>query len=112
MSWKAHTGLQTPLRANEGILFMPNCPNLWRSSDGARQLQDRGIRQRRLDLFSPLSGEVTAVNPKLRTSREILNHDSHRGRRLVLVQISDWKEGKNLLAADDCKAYLLKGKSI
>jgi hypothetical protein len=91
---------------------MPNYPNFWRSSDGEQQIQDRGIRQRRLNLFSTLSGKVTAINPKPQTGPETLSSGPRSEGRLIHIQISDWKEGKNPLAADDCKAYLLKGKSI
>jgi glycine cleavage system H protein len=55
---------------------------------------------------SPVSGEVTGVTSKLRTSQEILNPDFHRDGQAVFVQIPDWKVGMNPLAADDCEVYL------
>ena len=58
------------------------------------------------DIYSPLSGEVTAVNDLLTASPEKLNEDPHGDAWLVKIKLSAPDEIKRLLSAEDYQKYL------
>jgi glycine cleavage system H protein len=58
------------------------------------------------DLFSPVSGEVTAVNELLATSPEKLNEDPHGAAWLFKIKLSAPAEIQELLSAADYQAYV------
>jgi glycine cleavage system H protein len=57
------------------------------------------------DIYSPISGEVTAVNDLLATSPEKLNEDPHGAAWLFKVKLSSPDEVKELMSAADYTAY-------
>jgi len=63
------------------------------------------------EIYSPVSGEVTAVNTKLQNNPEMLNSDPHGEAWLVQVRLSDRSEIEKLMTADEYEAYLQKEKS-
>ena len=58
------------------------------------------------DIYSPVTGEVTAVNDLLATSPEKLNEDPHGAAWLVKVKLSDPNEINNLLPLADYQSYI------
>jgi glycine cleavage system H protein len=58
------------------------------------------------DLYSPITGEVTAVNETLAKAPETLNSDPHGEAWLVKVKLSNPDEIQNLLTAEDYQSYL------
>ncbi|HEY4363259.1 MAG TPA: glycine cleavage system protein GcvH [Bryobacteraceae bacterium] len=58
------------------------------------------------DLFSPVSGEVTAVNEALATAPEKLNADPHGEAWLIKMKLSAPDEAAALLSAADYQAYV------
>ncbi|MBV9303079.1 MAG: glycine cleavage system protein GcvH [Acidobacteriaceae bacterium] len=58
------------------------------------------------DIYSPVSGEVTAVNELLSTSPEKLNEDPHGAAWLIKVKLSDSGELNGLLSAADYQSYI------
>lgn len=58
------------------------------------------------DIYSPVSGEVTAVNELLATSPEKLNEDPHGAAWLVKVKLSDPDEINKLLPVGDYQSYI------
>jgi len=63
------------------------------------------------EIYSPVSGEVTAVNTKLQNSPEILNSDPHGEAWLIQVRLADRSEIEKLMTADEYEAYIQKEKS-
>jgi glycine cleavage system H protein len=63
------------------------------------------------EIYSPVSGEVAAVNTKLQNNPEMLNSDPHREAWLVQVRLSDRSEIEKLMTADEYEAYIRKEKS-
>jgi glycine cleavage system H protein len=63
------------------------------------------------ELHSPVSGEVTAVNAKLRNNPEMLNADPHGAAWLIQMRLSDRSELEKLMSAEDYEAYVQKEKS-
>ena len=63
------------------------------------------------EIYSPVSGKVTAVNAKLQNNPEMLNADPHGEAWLVQVQLSDRSEIEKLMTADEYEAYIQKEKS-
>jgi glycine cleavage system H protein len=57
------------------------------------------------DIYSPISGEVIAVNDLLTTSPEKLNEDPHGAAWLVKIKLSAPDEMKDLLSAADYQKY-------
>ena len=62
------------------------------------------------EIYSPVTGEVTAINPKVQSSPEILNADPHGDAWLIQVRLSDRREIENLMTADDYEAYIKEKK--
>jgi glycine cleavage system H protein len=58
------------------------------------------------DIYSPVSGEVVAVNELLATNPEKLNEDPHGNAWLVKVRLSAPDELSNLLSAADYQTYI------
>ena len=58
------------------------------------------------DIYSPVSGEVTAVNELLATSPEKLNDDPHGAAWLVKVKLSSPDEIKSLLPVGEYQTYI------
>ena len=57
------------------------------------------------DIYSPVSGEVSAVNDLLTSSPEKLNEDPHGVAWLVKIKLSAPEETKDLMSAADYQAY-------
>jgi glycine cleavage system H protein len=58
------------------------------------------------DIYSPVSGEVTAINPALADKPEALNTDPHGVAWLVKLRLSAPAEVEDLLSAADYQAYI------
>ncbi|MCU0229344.1 MAG: glycine cleavage system protein GcvH [Bryobacterales bacterium] len=58
------------------------------------------------DLYSPVTGEVTAVNELLATAPEKLNADPHGEAWLIKVTLTDASEIQDLLSAEEYQTYL------
>jgi len=58
------------------------------------------------DIYSPVSGEVIAVNDLLTASPEKLNEDPHGAAWLVKIKLSAPDEVKNLMSTADYQAYI------
>jgi glycine cleavage system H protein len=61
------------------------------------------------DIYSPVSGEITAVNELLATAPEKLNDDPHGGAWLIKMKLTAPAELKSLLSAAQYQEYLEKG---
>jgi glycine cleavage system H protein len=57
------------------------------------------------DLYSPISGTVTATNDELKNSPDKINEDAH-GAWIIKVQLSDPSELEKLLDAADYEAFV------
>jgi len=58
------------------------------------------------DIYSPVSGEVIAINETLTSAPEKLNEDPHGAAWLVKVRLSAPDEIKQLLSASDYQTYI------
>ncbi len=58
------------------------------------------------DMFIPVSGEVTEVNPKIDDNPEIVNKDPYGDGWLIKVKMSDPSELDALLDAEAYKAHI------
>ncbi len=58
------------------------------------------------DIYSPVSGEILAINETLATSPEKLNADPHGEAWLVRVKLKDLAEIPGLMTAADYKNYI------
>jgi len=63
------------------------------------------------EIYSPVTGEVTAVNPKIQSSPELLNADPHGDAWLIRVRFEDRSEVDNLMTAEDYEAYIQQEKT-
>jgi glycine cleavage system H protein len=62
------------------------------------------------EIYSPVTGVVTAINSKLQSSPEIVNADPHGDAWLIRVRLTDRREIENLMTADDYEAYIKEKK--
>ena len=58
------------------------------------------------EVFSPVTGEVTAVNSKLADTPELVNQDPHGAAWFVKVRLADRRETEGLMTSDQYEAYL------
>jgi glycine cleavage system H protein len=58
------------------------------------------------DIYSPVSGEIIAINESLTGAPEKLNADPHGEAWLVKVKLSNPEEVKGLMSAADYQAYI------
>jgi glycine cleavage system H protein len=58
------------------------------------------------DVYSPVSGEVVAINEALSTAPEKLNAEPHDGAWLIKVKIGDAAEIQDLMTAADYQKYI------
>jgi glycine cleavage system H protein len=63
------------------------------------------------EMFSPVTGEVVAVNTKLQSAPEILNADPHGEAWLIRVRLSNPHEIDSLLTSEDYEAYIREEKA-
>jgi len=62
------------------------------------------------DIYSPVSGEVVAVNSKLQDKPELINTDPYGEGWLVRVSLTDPREAEGLMSSEDYEAYV-QGKA-
>ena len=58
------------------------------------------------EVFSPVSGEVTAVNDALANSPEKINQEPHAGGWLIKLKLSDPSEASALMDSAAYMAYV------
>ena len=58
------------------------------------------------DLFMPVAGEITEVNPGLEENPEIVNSDPYGEGWMVKVRVSDASQTEGLLSAADYEALI------
>jgi glycine cleavage system H protein len=58
------------------------------------------------DLYSPITGEVTAINDALSSAPEKLNADPHGEAWLIKVKLAKPSEIEKLLSAEDYQSYI------
>jgi glycine cleavage system H protein len=58
------------------------------------------------DVYSPVTGDVTAVNSKLQDNPELLNSDPHDTAWLIRVRLKDRRETESLMTADQYEAFI------
>ena len=63
------------------------------------------------EIYSPVSGEVTAVNARLQNNPEMLNADPHGEAWLIRVGLADRRETEKLMTFDEYEGYIEKTKA-
>ncbi len=58
------------------------------------------------DIFAPVSGEVVAVNEKLRDEPELINASAEKEGWILKIKISDSNEIEKLLSKEEYKKFL------
>jgi len=59
------------------------------------------------DLFMPISGEVVAVNERLASEPELVNHDCYGAGWMLKVKTTDPGELKDTLSADQYREFVV-----
>ena len=63
------------------------------------------------EIFSPVTGEVTAANLKLQNNPELINTDPHGDAWLIKVHLEDRSETDSLMSSDEYEAYIKEEKA-
>ena len=63
------------------------------------------------EIFSPVTGKVSAINLLLNNSPEMLNADPHGEAWLVRIRLLDRSEIEELMTADEYEAFLQEEKA-
>jgi len=58
------------------------------------------------DIYSPMSGKITAVNDDLNEEPSLINKSPHESGWIAKVKLSDSEERSNLMSADEYRKYL------
>jgi len=58
------------------------------------------------DIYSPMSGKITAVNDDLNEEPSLINKSPHESGWIAKVKLSDTEEQSNLMTADEYRKYL------
>jgi len=58
------------------------------------------------DVYSPLSGEVLAVNDELNDEPSLINQDPYGKGWIVRIRMSDPSQVESLMSAEEYKAFL------
>lgn len=58
------------------------------------------------DVYTPVSGEVTAVNEKLNDSPELVNEDPHGKGWIIRIKIKDKSELEKLMSVTEYEKFL------
>lgn len=61
------------------------------------------------DVYSPVTGEVVAVNPKIQQAPELVNTDPHGEGWLVKIRLKDRSETDGLMTAEEYEAFVASG---
>jgi len=62
------------------------------------------------EIYSPVTGEVIAVNGKLQNNPELINTDPHGDAWLVKVNLADRSETDGLMSAEEYEAFIAQEK--
>ncbi len=63
------------------------------------------------EIFSPVTGEVIAINTQLQNRPEMLNTDPHGEAWLIRIRLADQRETESLMTAEEYEAYLKEEKA-
>jgi len=58
------------------------------------------------DIFSPMSGRVVEVNPKLEDNPSLINKSPYEKGWMAKIEVADLDEANNLMTADEYRSYL------
>ncbi|NPA35987.1 MAG: glycine cleavage system protein GcvH [Chlorobi bacterium] len=58
------------------------------------------------DLYMPVSGEVTEVNPDLEDKPELVNQEPYEGGWMIKIKMSNPSDADSLLSAEEYKALI------
>ena len=58
------------------------------------------------DIYSPLSGEVVAVNEELNDSPELINQDPHNNGWIIKIKVKEETETEKLMSATEYEKFL------
>lgn len=61
------------------------------------------------DIFSPVTGEVIGLNPKVQQRPELVNTDPHGEGWLVRIRLKDRAETEGLMSAEEYEAFIASG---
>lgn len=62
------------------------------------------------EIYSPVTGQVTAANGKLQNNPELINTDPHGDAWLIKVNLDDRSEVDSLMSAEEYEAYIAQEK--
>jgi glycine cleavage system H protein len=63
------------------------------------------------EIYSPVDGDVIAVNTKIQGSPELLNADPHGDAWLIRVRLADRGDLEGLMSAEEYEAYIAQEKA-
>lgn len=61
------------------------------------------------DVYSPVTGDVIAVNPKIQRAPELVNTDPHGEGWLIQVRLKNRNETESLMSSEEYEAYIAAG---
>jgi len=103
---RGQIGITDFAQSQLGDIVFAELPQVGRS---LRQMEPFGVVESVKavsDLYCPLTGDVLEVNSSLESHPEQINADPYGGGWIIAVKIADPNELKNLMTADEYRAFL------
>ncbi|HJZ94904.1 MAG TPA: glycine cleavage system protein GcvH [Candidatus Solibacter sp.] len=103
---RASVGITDHAQSELGDIVYVDLPKIGAKVEAGKSLGSVESVKAVSDIYSPISGEVIAVNELLATAPEKLNADPHGEAWLVKVKMSAPAEVGGLMSAADYQAYI------
>src|SRR5260370_10022788 len=102
----ANVGITDHAQSELGDIVYVDVPKVGSKVEAGKSLGSVESVKAVSDIYSPISGEVVAVNDLLATAPEKLNTDPHGDACLVNVKMASPAEVENLMSAADYQSYI------
>ena len=104
----AYVGITDHAQAALGDLVFVELPDVEATLAAAEEAGVVESVKAASDIYSPVSGEVIAVNEALEDAPELINSDPYGDGWIFRIRLSDQEELEDLLSADEYEEQLLE----
>jgi len=104
----AYVGITDHAQAALGDLVFVELPDIEATLAAAEEAGVVESVKAASDIYSPVSGEVIAVNEALEDAPELINSDPYGDGWIFRIRLSDKEELEDLLSADEYEEQLLE----
>jgi glycine cleavage system H protein len=97
-------GLTDYAQSELGDIVFVEMPDAGKKADAGKSIGSIEAVKTVSDIYAPLSGEVIAVNDKLKDSPQLINSDPYGEGWIIRIKVSDMSKKGDLMNADHYQA--------